>query len=100
VLLDKSAIYRAGIDEAYHRSNLLYDQMRMLAVGARREGEWAKEYVKHAMETGEPYEVAFYAFFAGVHARRAFSWAQRVLDLNEQRKTCGLRETDVDFTTL
>jgi hypothetical protein len=95
ILLDKSRLYRPGSDEDLYRCNILFDQMRELATLARIIAADAVRDVHLSQAAKSPEMARFYAFFSGSAARRAFSVAQRVLDLNEERfRVCG---TAIDF---
>jgi len=84
--MNKSRIYRAGIDEEYYQSNLLFDMIREWSFLAREHGDRAREYIRdcHAATTLE--DQHYHAYFSGVAARRAFSIASRILALDAERQ--------------
>ncbi len=84
--MDRSRIYRAGIDEQYYQSNLLYQLIQQWSFAARVEGNQTRKYIDACMKAEKFEDQHYYAYFAGVAARRAFSIAQRLLALDEERQ--------------
>lgn len=81
-----SRIYRAGMDEQYFRSNLLYQMIREWSFLARVEGSKALEYISDCQAAKTLEEQHYHAYFSGVAARRAFSIAARLIALDEERQ--------------
>lgn len=102
VLLTRSRIYRAGRDEEYHQSNLLYDVLKYLASLARILGQDAREDIQLSFSAADAEQAQFFAYFAGVKARKAFSVAARVLDLEQERrsKAASLLNLPIDWKQL
>jgi hypothetical protein len=106
VYLDRSRIrYQDERDDKIYRTNVLYDAMREVMNAARSKAFLASEYMNKSIQatskefTAETVDMAkSYAYFAGCDARRAFTIAQLVLDLDEKRQMFGGRP--VDFTKL
>jgi hypothetical protein len=83
---DSRIIGRSEVDEQQYHDNVGYDMIRALAREARSHGELALEDIQLAMERTMPADVMFYAYFAGVRARRAITIARLAQELNDKRQ--------------
>ena len=101
-VFSKSRIFIGGPYEVTRRVNLLFGMMKALSGYAAELGASVLTDVESAHKSNVPavaqvegeVDVRFYAYFAGANARSAFTVAQRVLDLYEERRQLGGHEID------
>lgn len=94
ILIGRSRLRGSQEDEWYYRNNILWDAIKRLASEARCYGHAAKLDIQHAQCAGQPERVMFLSYFAGVNARKAFTLAQMVLDLQLHRADFDPRAVD------
>lgn len=89
-LLTSLRIHRESRDDSdLYWCNLLYDMMQGLTRVAREYSWRALDDIRAYDANDNPETIQTLAYFAGVNARKAFSIASRVLELDEERRSHG-----------